>query len=304
VVVQSGMDGPGRWRRGSWPRSTLSGEASSTGRAIEDISPSGDEMPRGTPSQLLRAVQSSAQLFEQQEGPLDQKGMETQLRQMHNHVTSLTGELSVLHSEVQRLRVLLSSAIQAPQPRDLASRVASAALPAASTAEEPMALAALTAAATTEESVETRYEGLQDFLETVSRLHGEMAAIEDGCGDVLHGLGSRLRKLAQDTTDYARDRAEILGRLDALSQVLTSFEQLLLREVDERTNGDKRLWHALNNHMHTSHTLKVKTPGITLVTASPPLSPSTPRLAMPLASPLLRSSQSTPTLLSPALSRT
>jgi len=288
------MDGPGRWRRGSWPRSALSGEGSSAaGQRADDVSPSGDEIFREMPSQLPETVESTAQLVELQQGPLDHKGMESQLRRMHKHVTLLTGELSVLHSEVQRFRVLLSSAIQAPVPRELASLAAIAALPTAATAEE---------------LVESCCEGQRDCLEAFARLHGTIAAIEDGCGDTLHGLGNQLQKLVHDATDSARDRAEILGRLDALSQVVTSFEQLLLREVDERTSGDKCLWHALNNHTHTTHTVKVqapedsiwrhcwtRSPALLPVTASSPLSPSSPRLATPLASPLLRSLQSTPT---------
>jgi len=240
----------------------------------DEVSPSGHGFFRQMPSQPLEAVQSMAQLVRLQQGPFDQEDMESQLRRMHKHVTLLTGELSVLHSEVQRLRVFLSNAIQAPGTRELASLAAIATLPPA-------------------------------------------AAAEDSCGDALHGLCDCLQKLSQDSMESARDRAEILGRVDALSQVVTSFEQLLLLEVDERTSGDKRLWHALNNHMHTTHTLKVpapedgiwrqywkKLPMVLPVTASPPLSPSTPRLATPLAPPFLRSSQSTPTLLSPSLSRT
>lgn len=291
------MDGPGRWRRGSWPRSTLSGD----GQRAGDFSLSGHEIFPEMPSQIPETVQSRAQLVELQQGQLDHRGMESQLRRMHKHVTLLTGELSVLHSEVQRLRVLLSSAIQAPAPRELTSLAAIAANPAVDPADEPV------------ESC----EGQRDVLEAVSRLYGIIAAIEDGCGDTLHGLGNQLQKFAQDATDSARDRVEIRGRLDALSQVVTSFEELLLREVDERTNGDKCLWHALNSHMHTMQTLKVQAPedstwrhcwtnsSATLpITVSSPLSPSTPPLATPLASPLLGSLQSTPTLFSPVLSRT
>lgn len=183
---------------------------------------------------------------ESQIATLDQKEMEihqTQLRLVRKQVTILTGDLLVLQRDVTQLKAFMShcDSLQKSQASAVGSKIREV-KEALDYEREDRNVG--------QNDLHNRIVGLEQVLvrpDDVASLRAEMERLHDRVGGARYATEDYV---AKERMDRINQQDSFREKLEALQRSVTSLDEQLRKEVEERRKENRVIWDGLDSHTH------------------------------------------------------